>query len=101
VVHIYNEDIKEENMERGLTKSELMYLESLISRIDDVEVDFTGTPIHEEIKIMKDISKRKYINTDVGLDGILKNSYDSEADLINSWKEWYINTTSLKKKHGT
>jgi len=77
-------------MRHVLTKTELVYLKSLLSRIEKFGSGLKGTTIHDEIKIMKEIYKRKYINTDVEFDGRLKNLYNGEAELINSWKSWYI-----------
>jgi len=79
-------------MKHILTKTELRYLESLLSLIDDYEMDFPLGYIHEQIKLMREIYKRKYINVGVELDGTLKNSYEDEAEVINSWRGWYTIT---------
>ena len=76
----------------------MRYLKSLLSRINKFIFEFTDESVLEEIKTLKEIYKRNYINTDVELDGRLKNSYDDEADLINSWRGWYVHATSLLKK---
>jgi len=85
-------------MERGLTNEELKYLKSLISRIDDLKVNFTRASIYDEIEILKEIYKRKYINVDVEYGRPLVELYDSESELINSWKPWYIHQTMLLNK---
>ena len=84
-------------MKRGLTETELEYLDSLISRIDYLKFDFTQASIYDEIKLMKEIYKRKYINTNVEYGRPLGDLLD-EAELINSWKQWYIYTTKILKK---
>ena len=73
-------------------------MKSLISLLDTLELAFTGGTMYTEIERMREIYKRKYINTDVELDGMLDEVYDDEAELINSWRPWYIYTTTSRKK---
>ena len=84
---------------KQLTHTELKYLESLLFRINKFRDDLVGTNIHEEIKILKEIHKRKYIDTEAVFGETARELYKGESDLINSWKSWYISKNKYEREN--
>jgi len=83
-------------MEHKLTKTELKYLKSLLSLIKKFRSELMGETVGDEIKLMEEVYKRKSITIGKRIDGKLYHPFDDEADLINSWKGWYIYNDDTK-----
>jgi len=91
-------------MRQYLTNSQLEYLDNLIELINTSKnahqlslKHFVGITMGDEIDIIHDVRNRTYIDLDRKIQLRWEETPISEADIINSWKEWYISALKQRK----
>ena len=78
-------------MKKRLTNRQLEYLKSLLFLIEKRgERRLSGITVADEILILTDIVNRGYTESNPMFTEDLASLYETEEDLINSWKDWYV-----------
>ena len=77
-----------------LTIKQREYLKSLLKIIELEEGDDI-LPVQDEINVIKEVFRNGYVDTDMSLNTW---AYTDARELINSWKQWYLNRVQLLQK---